>query len=159
MWCLVNFLLCWHVVDLVLWFLGTDLLHRYGFQFSWLAWVSELVLCTQSTTKHYIRPKTNLICLLFKRFKIIRLWILFLRFFKFKKQNLGEGVYIISPEPLNRFKPNMVCWCIITRLGVMLKNRLHLHGQGHSEGLHNQNMAVSLISSKLLVCLQPNLDL
>ena len=29
--------------------------------------------------------------------------------------------------------------------------------QGHSEGLYNQNMTISTISSKLLVCLQPNL--
>ena len=29
--------------------------------------------------------------------------------------------------------------------------------QGHSEGLFNQNMTISTISSKLLVCLQSNL--
>ena len=29
--------------------------------------------------------------------------------------------------------------------------------QGHSEGLYNQNMIISTISSKLLVRLQPNL--
>ena len=29
--------------------------------------------------------------------------------------------------------------------------------QGHSEGLYNQNMTISTISSKLLVRLQPNL--
>ena len=29
--------------------------------------------------------------------------------------------------------------------------------QGHSEGLHNQNMTISVVSSKLLVDLQPNL--
>ena len=31
--------------------------------------------------------------------------------------------------------------------------------QGHSEGLYNQNMTISTISSKLLVRLQPNLTL
>ena len=29
--------------------------------------------------------------------------------------------------------------------------------QGHSEGLYNQNMSISVVSSKLLVSLQPNL--
>ena len=29
--------------------------------------------------------------------------------------------------------------------------------QGHSEGLYNQNMTISLVFSKLLVGLQPNL--
>ena len=28
--------------------------------------------------------------------------------------------------------------------------------QGHSEGLHNQNVTISVVSSKLLVGLQPN---
>ena len=28
--------------------------------------------------------------------------------------------------------------------------------QGHSKGLYNQNMTFSAISSKLLICLQPN---
>ena len=30
-------------------------------------------------------------------------------------------------------------------------------GQGHSEGLYNQNMILSAISSELLIHLQPNL--
>ena len=29
--------------------------------------------------------------------------------------------------------------------------------QGHSEGLYNQNMTISVVSSKMLVSLQPNL--
>ena len=29
--------------------------------------------------------------------------------------------------------------------------------QGHSEHLYNQTMVISAVSSKLLVCLQPNL--
>ena len=33
----------------------------------------------------------------------------------------------------------------------------YLQCQGHSEGLYNQNMIISAVSSKLLVCLQPNL--
>ena len=33
----------------------------------------------------------------------------------------------------------------------------YLQCQGHSEGLHNQNMTIFTISSKLLVHLQPNL--
>ena len=33
----------------------------------------------------------------------------------------------------------------------------YLQRQGHRQGLHNQNMTVSTISSKLLVGLQPNL--
>ena len=31
----------------------------------------------------------------------------------------------------------------------------YLQGQGHSEGLYNQNMSVSM-SSKVLICLQAN---
>ena len=34
-----------------------------------------------------------------------------------------------------------------------------LQSQGHSEGLRDQNMTISTISSKVLVCLQPNLIL
>ena len=37
------------------------------------------------------------------------------------------------------------------------KKIVHFQGQGHSEGLHNKNMTVFTISSKLLVCLQPDL--
>ena len=33
----------------------------------------------------------------------------------------------------------------------------YLKGQGHREGIYNQNMTVSIMSSKLLVGLQPNL--
>ena len=33
----------------------------------------------------------------------------------------------------------------------------YLQCQDHSEGLYNQNMTISTISSELLVCLQPNL--
>ena len=33
-----------------------------------------------------------------------------------------------------------------------------LQCQGHSEGLYNQNMTISVVSSKLLVDLQPNSD-
>ena len=33
----------------------------------------------------------------------------------------------------------------------------YLQCQGHSEGLYNQSMTMFTISSKLLVCLQPNL--
>ena len=32
-----------------------------------------------------------------------------------------------------------------------------VHCQGHSEGFCNENMTISLVSSKLLVRLQPNL--
>ena len=32
----------------------------------------------------------------------------------------------------------------------------YLQCQGHSEGLFNQNVTIFTISSKLLVCLQPN---
>ena len=40
----------------------------------------------------------------------------------------------------------------------MQKKLIHcLQGQGHSEGLYNQNMTISVVSSKLLVSLQPNL--
>ena len=33
----------------------------------------------------------------------------------------------------------------------------YLQYQGHSEGLYNQDMTISTISFKLLVCLQPSL--
>lgn len=32
----------------------------------------------------------------------------------------------------------------------------YLRGQGHSEGLHNQHMNVSAISSQLMILFQPN---
>ena len=36
----------------------------------------------------------------------------------------------------------------------MQKNMVHyLQCQGHSEGLYNQNMTISVVSSKLLLCL------
>ena len=42
--------------------------------------------------------------------------------------------------------------------GTHTKKMVHYHQcQGHSEGFYNQNMTISTISSKLLVCLQPNL--
>ena len=43
---------------------------------------------------------------------------------------------------------------------VLQKKLVHcLQCQGHSEGLRDQNMTISTISSKVLVCLQPNLIL
>ena len=53
-----------------------------------------------------------------------------------------------------------------TKLGMVMQHHepecpaeklvICLQCQGHSEGLYNQNMTVSTISSKLLVRLQPN---
>ena len=39
---------------------------------------------------------------------------------------------------------------------ILLKKK-NCQCQGHNEGLYNQNMTISTFSSKLLVCLQPNL--
>ena len=54
----------------------------------------------------------------------------------------------------------------VVRLGIMQHHKPVCHAkelvhclqcQGHSEGLYNQNIFISAISSKLLVCLLPNL--
>ena len=65
--------------------------------------------------------------------------------------------YLLNREPLNHF---------FTKLGMVVyyhevkcyaeKLVLYLQCQGHSEGLYKQNMTIFLISSKLLVRLQPN---
>ena len=44
------------------------------------------------------------------------------------------------------------------RVGCQAEKLVHYHQcQGQSEGLYNQNMTVSTVYSKLLVCLKPNL--
>ena len=53
-------------------------------------------------------------------------------------------------------KLGMVVYCYeaMCHTGMLV----HYHQcQGHSEGLNKQNMTISTISSKLLVCLRPNL--
>ena len=62
-------------------------------------------------------------------------------------------VRTISSEPQNIF---------VTHGMVMQHHTPECHAEelvqclGHSEGLYNQNMAISVASSKLLVGLQPN---
>ena len=63
----------------------------------------------------------------------------------------------ISSEPQNTLSPNMVCLYSIISQSVMQKNWSTVQCQGHSEGLYNQNMTISVVSSKQLVGLQPNL--
>ena len=67
-------------------------------------------------------------------------------------------VQTISSEPQNIFvtKPGMVMQhhkpeCHAEKLVHCIQYR------GHSEGLYNQNMTISVASSKLLVGLQPDL--
>ena len=61
----------------------------------------------------------------------------------------------------------MHCSTILTILGIVVcyheveclaEKMIHYpQYQGHSEGLYNQNMTISTVSSKLLVCLQSDL--
>ena len=67
-------------------------------------------------------------------------------------------VRMISSEPQNILLPNLVWVCSIMNQECHAEQLVHcLQGQGHSEGVPNQNMTVSAIASKLLVCLKPNL--
>ena len=71
---------------------------------------------------------------------------------------VSNFVLTISPELLNHFEPNLIWWCIITWQSIRQKKTGSLlQCQGHREGLYNQNVTISTISSKLLVRLQPNL--
>ena len=70
---------------------------------------------------------------------------------------VSNRVHSVSPEPLDHFLPNgMVVYyhevmCHVEKL-------VHcLQCQGHNEDLYDKNMTFSTISSKQLVCLQPNL--
>ena len=75
---------------------------------------------------------------------------------------MSDFVQTISPEPLKHLKKNF-----FTKLGMVVyyhemechaeKLVHYLQRQGHSEGLHNQNMTISAMSSKLLIPLQVNL--
>ena len=70
---------------------------------------------------------------------------------------MPDHVHSVSPEPLNLF----FNFFFLTKLGVMVyyhevmchaeKLGHYLQCQGHSEDLHNQNMTVFTISSKMLV--------
>ena len=66
--------------------------------------------------------------------------------------------------------PGDIFWTIknfVTKLGMVVYHHAaechvkkivcYLPGQGHSEGLHHQNMNVSTISSELMILLHPNL--
>ena len=54
--------------------------------------------------------------------------------------------------------PNLMYGDAASCARVSCRKLVHcLQCQGHSEGLYNQNMTISTLSSKLLVCLQPNL--
>ena len=75
---------------------------------------------------------------------------------------VSDRVHSVCPELLNHLKN-----FFFTKLGMVvyyhevmchIEKLLHyVQGQGHSEGLCNQNMTIFTISSKLLVGLQPNL--
>ena len=89
---------------------------------------------------------------------------------------MGEGVYWNHFICLSAVCPSaLVCpddifltaQPFLTRLVIVMyyheavchaEKLVHcLQCQGHSEGLYNRNMTIPTISSKLLVCLQPNL--
>ena len=74
--------------------------------------------------------------------------------------SVSSCVYSISPEPLNHFFVFIKLRIVVYYHSAMCHAEKLVHClqcQGHSEGLCNQNMTISLVSSKLLVDLQPNL--
>ena len=61
----------------------------------------------------------------------------------------------ITSELLSSLSPNLAWWCIIMGQGVMQYILgYYLQGQGYSEGLYNQNMAISTVLAELLILLQ-----
>ena len=79
------------------------------------------------------------------------------------------GGILESLCPCVQLYPDDIFWTaqpFITKLSMVVHHWLECHmkemgcyrqGQGHSEGLYNQNMTVSTISSKLMILLQPDL--
>ena len=67
-------------------------------------------------------------------------------------------VQTISSEPQNILLPNLVWLCSIIKPECGVEKLVHcVQCEGHSEGLYDQNMTISVVSAKLLVGLQPDM--
>ena len=74
--------------------------------------------------------------------------------FVFSPAHESSHVHSISPEPLNHFYFGTKLVMVVYYHEAMChaeKLVHYLQCQGHSEGLYNQNMTISIVSSKLLV--------
>ena len=76
---------------------------------------------------------------------------------------------IFSVCPIVSTQYNLNCWTIFYQTGMVVyyheamgraeKLVLYFQDQRHSKGLYNKNITISVISSKVVVGLQPNLAL
>ena len=74
--------------------------------------------------------------------------------------HVNDCVHSVSPEPLTHFLPNWYGWCSIMSLSVMQKNWFTVFNVKVTvKGLYNQNMTISVVSSKLLVLFATKLGL
>ena len=76
---------------------------------------------------------------------------------------------MISSKPPNILFPNLVLWCIVSKLGTSMHHHesechakrliCYSQGQGHCKSSYDQNMAISTVSFELLNFLLPKLGL